>query len=75
MIKNKKNNDPFAYVRALLVLHRIKQIDIAREAGVTAQQVNNVLYGAMSKRIRAVIAGKLGMTYSELWDNRRKKAA
>ncbi|MDD4352739.1 MAG: LacI family DNA-binding transcriptional regulator [Candidatus Gracilibacteria bacterium] len=74
---NKKNIDRASYVRALLNLHKIKGVDIAKEAGVTFQMVSRVLRGTgTSTKVERVIARKLNVEYEELWGRKpRRKAA
>lgn len=72
---NKKNG---RYVSALLIMHGIRQDELAEKAGVSkpffSQVVNNRRIGAKAKGklARQIIAESLGMEVEELWP---KKAA
>lgn len=62
--KPKKNN----YVKSLLVLHGITQIEIANELGTTRAAISMILSGTKtSKRVKTAIARKLAMPFEKLW--------
>lgn len=54
--------------RSLLVENNVKQIEIARDLKVSSVAVTRVIKGEFaSKRIRAAIAAKAGVTFEKMW--------
>lgn len=76
-LKNLSNKDKkYNHVRSLLVLHGIRNRDLARAIGVSEAFVSMVLHGKEeSRRVKQFIAQALGIKVEKLWDNANRKAA
>lgn len=74
---NHKTQKKYNNVKSLLVLHGIKQKDIANELGFkSARAISLILNGNKnSLRIKTAIAKKLNMPFKRLWGEPEKKAA
>lgn len=74
---NPKKQKKYNYVKSLLVLHGIKQKDIAEELGFKSPRaVSLTLNGSKtSMRVKTAIARKLNMPFEKLWGEAEKKAA
>ncbi len=63
-----KKKDQFTIIRALMALHNIRPMDIARAAKVSAAMVSRVIRGVdKSRHVQQVISLQLGVPYDELW--------
>lgn len=57
-------------IRAEMVLHGVKMVDIARAAGVTPGMIHQVVYSIGRNkgfRVRPYIAKAIGKTVEEIW--------
>lgn len=58
----------FTNIHVLLVVRRIKQINIAKKYNFGVAEVNKVVHGRRrTRRIREAIAQELGFAVEELW--------
>jgi len=62
-------------IRAVLVLARVRQSDLARELGVSDNMISRVIRGqSVSGRVRRRIAEVIGRDVKEIWpDNGHKR--
>lgn len=68
MIKQGKKKDRFAFIRALLVLNKIRASEIGDAVGVTRSMVARVINNLdKSRRVQEEIARRLNLPYDELW--------
>jgi len=73
-----KKIDRYAYVRALMTLHRLTNGAVARALNVTTGAVAHVIQGyGESHPVKKYIADTLGVDFKELWGHeyRPRKAA
>jgi len=62
------NDLPGVNIHALLVVRRIKQINIAKKYNFGVAEVNKVIHGQRrTRRIREAIARELGLSVEQLW--------
>jgi hypothetical protein len=63
-----KNIDRYAYVRALMTLHRLTNGAIARALNVSTVMVTRVTHGyGQSNRVKRYISDRLSVDFRELW--------
>ena len=55
-------------IRALLIEHGVKQVEIARTFGVSPAAINKCILGTfVSRRIRELIAEKTQTPFEQMW--------
>lgn len=61
-------------IRGLLITHKIKQTDIARQLGVVPTTVSEVVARRQnSRRVQEFIAMAVGMEFEEIWGNNEQE--
>lgn len=67
-IISEKDKKIYRNIRSLMILHGIKQGDIAKKLGVSQPAISQVLMGKIdSKKIKKEVARKLRRSVRELW--------
>lgn len=55
-------------IRALLIEHKVKQVDIAKELGLSSGSVNRVISGHYaSRRVQEAVAKAAHVPFEKMW--------